>query len=274
MTKEEERELIVAWRERGDAAALKTLIDQHKPLIRSQASKYVSPRADMDDYQQHGAIGIMRAAETFDLESDNRFVTYARWFTMDDISRFGRSNSTAVFVPQGQMFGKSKGVWDAWHEEKKRAEAAGEDCSEAAITQRVAEALGVTKNRVMNALAVRNMREHHTDAPGRSGDEESEQRLPDQMTEKTTAEDLYARSQAENTTISILAEVMGALDDRERDIIKRRRLGGETLEQVAVTYGLSRERIRQIEMRAIEKMAEAGAARADEARFCLSAMTA
>lgn len=274
MTKEEERELIVAWRERGDAAALKLLIEKHKPLIRSQAAKYVSPRADMDDYLQHGAIGIMRAAETFDLDSDNRFVTYARWFTMDDISRFGRSNSTAVFVPQGQMFGKSKGIWDAWNDEKRRAEEAGEDCSEAAITERVAEALGVTRNRVINALAVRHLREHHTDAPGRAGDEDAEQRLPDQLTERTTGEDIYARSQAESVTKDILTQVMGTLDDRERDIIRRRKLAGETLEEVAVTYGLSRERIRQIEVKAIQKMAEAGAARAEEARYCLRAMTA
>lgn len=274
MTKEEERELIVAWRERGDATALKLLIEKYKPLIRSQASKYVSPRADMDDYLQHGAMGIKRAADTFDLSTDNKFVTYARWFTMDEISRFGRANSTPVFVPQGQMFGKSKGIWEAWNEEKKRAEEAGEDCSEAAITDRVSEAMGVTKNRVTNALAVRNLREHHTDAPGRAGDEEAEQRLPAQLTEKTTGEDIYARSQAESITSDILMQVMGALDDRERDIIKRRRLGGETLEQVAVTYGLSRERIRQIEVRAIEKMAEAGAARAEEAKYCLQAMMA
>lgn len=272
MNKEEERELIAAWRERGDERALKKLIDHNRPLIRSQANKYVGPRADMDDYLQHGAIGIMRAVETFDTDSDHRLVTYARWFTMDEISRSGRANSTSVFVPQGQMFGKSKGIWEAWHEEKARAEEAGEDCSESAITERVAAEMGVTRNRVINSLAVRNLREHHTDAPGRVGDDEAEQRLPDQLTEKVTGEDIYAREQAEDLTNDILSQLLSTLDEREKDIIHRRRIGGETLEQVAVTYGLSRERIRQIEAKAIEKMSLAGAARANEARLCLMAM--
>lgn len=274
MTKEEERELILAWRERGDESALKALIEQHKPLMRSQAQRYVGCRADIEDYIQQGSIGIMRAAETFDIESDNRFVTYARWFTMDDISRFGRSNSTPVFVPQGQMFGKSKGIWDAWTEEKKNAEASGEDCSESAMMDRVAEKLGVTKNRVKNAVIVRTIREHNNDAPAKVGDDVAEKRLPDQLTEQTTGEDLYARTEAEEITHDILSSIMATLDDRERDIVKRRRMGNETLEAVAQVYGLSRERIRQIEVRAITKMAAAGASRADEARSCLRAMTA
>lgn len=273
MTREEERKLIVAWRERGDAKALKKLIDQHKPLIRSQAMRYVNTRIGLDDLMQQGAMGIMRAAETFDLDSENRFVTYARWFTKRDISSCGRANSTVAFVPQGQMNGKARQIWDEWQDEMKNAVESGDDCSEEAVITRISQKLGLTEKKVKGAISVRHMREHRTDAIIPGAEDNVVAKLPPQMTVTETAEDHYAAEQAAEVSKTIIEKIMASLDPREKDIITRRKLSGQTLEAVAGVYGLSRERIRQIEVKAMTKMAEAGAGLADEARSCLSALS-
>ncbi len=276
MSMEEERELIVAWRERGDQRALKQLVDNQKRLMLSQSRRYVNARLSPEDLLQQGAIGIMRAAEKFDLDSDFRFVTYARWFTLDEISREGRSNSTSTVVPQSHMTGKGREIWEAWVAEQALCATTKTkmDGSEAAITARVAERLKVTPDRVVGVITAWRMTEHQIDAPMKGEDGDREAALPDVMKDKATGEDKIILDQAERGADSLIADLLSVLDDRERDIIHRRRFKNETLEEVSVIYEISRERVRQLESRAMKKMIAAGASRTSEAASYLDSLTA
>lgn len=270
MSPEEERDLIIAWRERGDETAFMKLADQQKRLMLSQARRHVNSRADYDDFLQQGTIGLMRAIEKFDLSRDNRLVTYGNWFTLDEISRYGRENSTSVKIPHSHMTGKGKEIWEAWVEDALACSCTGDDGSEAAITERVAAKLSVTEERVASVVDAWRSGDHSMDAPLHAEDGDKEQVLPTALVEGVTGEIGLLRDEAQARTKVLAEGVMSCLDDREKDIIRRRRFEQQTLEQVGIVHSLSRERVRQLEARAIQKMQSASLTMREDVMDCLS----
>ena len=274
MSKEEERELIIAWRERGDQKAFMRLVEEQRRLMISQSRKHVNARVGYDDLLQQGAIGLMRALEPdkFDLERKYRFVTYANWFTRDEIAVAGRKNSNAVTVPQSHMTGKGREIWEAWVKDAAACAEGGMDGSEAAIRKRVAAAMSVTEERVAAVVDAWQSGSYSMDAPLNGEDGDREQALPTALINSDTTEASLIRSQAEEQSHTLIAPLMSVLDEREQDIIRRRRFENETLEEVSKVHSISRERVRQLEKRAFEKMQAAGTQYREMGRDCIHAL--
>lgn len=269
LSREEERELIIAWRERGDQKAFKTLLNEQRRMILSQSKRHINSRVDQDDLMQQAAIGIQRAAERFDMSKDNRFVTYANWYTLDEIASEGRKNSTAVKMPQSHMTGKGKEIWNTWLEEVTRSYDTQENGTIDEIVIRVADRLSVTHDKVRAVVQAWQTGDQSLDAPlpGEDGDRDTP--LPSLLIDTETAEETILQTEAEATTISILTSLMGLLDEREKDIIHRRKFKNQTLQEVSVVHKISRERVRQLEERAMGKMMGARGQYEETALNCL-----
>lgn len=272
MSIEEERNLIIAWRERGDQKAFKKLADQQRRLMMSQAKNHVNSRADYDDFLQQGAIGLMRAIEKFDLSLDYRLVTYGNWFTRDEITRCGRENSTSVKVPHNHMTGKGKEIWNEFQTAMADCKETGDDGTEMSVIARVAEKLSVTHERVAAVVDAWRCKDQSMDAPIQAEDGEREQFLPTALIEIRTGEDEILHDEAHRRSKDLTNALMSSLDPREQDIILRRRFKGETLEQVGEVHNLSRERVRQLEARALKKMQDASIGMREEVMDCLHEM--
>lgn len=278
MLKAEDRELITAWRERGDERAFKKLLDKHKAIIRNQSKKYLNNgRVSIEDMEQEGAIGLFKALEKFDVNKGIGLKSYTQWFTMNEIGNHGRPNSTSVKIPQGHMNGISKIIWDSWSAHKaqnRNTDSQEYVLSDEQIIAKIAAENDITVNKVTKIINSRQVSEKNVDAPMMMPDGEAEAVLPEPLIDRQTAENEIINAESETGINIMVKKLMKALTDREKDIIIRRRFQNQTLEQVSLCYDVSRERIRQIEVKAMEKLALAGAGMRGEAAEYLSGMHA
>lgn len=278
MLKAEDRELITAWRERGDERAFKKLLEKHKAIIRNQSKKYLNNgRVSIEDMEQEGAIGLFKALEKFDVNKGIGLKSYTQWFTMNEIGNHGRPNSTSVKIPQGHMNGIGKVIWDSWTDYKaqnKDSESQDAIMSDDEIIAKIAADNNITINKVTKVINSRQVSEKNVDAPMMMPDGEAEVMIPEPLIERQTAENEMINAESETGITVMVKKLMKALTDREKDVIIRRKFQNQTLEQVSLCYDVSRERIRQIEVKAMEKLALAGAGMRGEAAEYLSGMHA
>jgi RNA polymerase sigma-32 factor len=248
-----ERELMLArrWRDQGDEVALHELVMAYMRLVISTAAKFRNYGLPMSDLVQEGATGLVQAAARFEPEREVRFSTYAAWWIrsamQDYILRNWSVVRTGTTAAQKSLFfnlrrlrakiddGSGGPLDDAG-----RAFIA----SELAVNVREVEAMEMRLARGDQSL-------NATISP--TGEDEWQDFLTD---ESPTPEEtvMFAR---DNRTRSLwLAQALAELTDREQIIIKERRLRDDsrTLEELGRDLGISKERVRQIEHRALEKL--------------------
>jgi RNA polymerase sigma-32 factor len=253
-----ERELAVRWREHGDERALHELITAYLRLVVAMASRFRHYGLPMSDLVQEGNVGLMQAAMRFEPAREVRFSTYASWWIRSAIQDFVLRNwsivRTGTTSAQKSLFFNLR-----------RLRARIGDIGDAAMSHearvRVAQALGVPEHDV-DAMAAR------LSAPDRSlnaplteeGDGEWQDLLADEgadpEAETMSAHDNAARAE-------LVREALRDLSERERLIIRERKLEEEavTLEALGARLGISKERVRQIEGHALEKLRRALVAR-------------
>lgn len=215
-----ERDAIQNWQSRGDRAALELLLRSHARQVYALAQRWTSDPVELDDLVAEGMIGLIRAAGRFDLSQNVRFSTYAHWWVMSCVS-------TAIARIRSLVDMPARTYLDA-----RMGRLAGAD------RELVLQALGGYVN--IDAMAT------DTDAP----------RGQELRSLEPTPEEHFAASAKELLLRETMAQALGELGEPDREVLVRRNLGAapESIEDVALALGMSRNRIRLIERRAMARL--------------------
>lgn len=253
-----ERELARRWRDGRDERALHELITAYIRLVVAMAARFRHYGLPMSDLVQEGSVGLMQAAARFEPEREVRFSTYASWWIRSAMQDFVLRNwsivRTGTTSAQKSLFFNLR-----------RLRAKIGDISDTRISPdsraRVAHALNVPEHDVEAMAARMSAPDRSLNAPlTEEGDGEWQDLLAadgdDPEAEAMYAHDTAARAQ-------LVQNAMADLSDRERLIIRERKLEEEsvTLEALGARLGISKERVRQIEGNALEKLRRALIAR-------------
>jgi RNA polymerase sigma-32 factor len=250
LTREREQELARRWRDFGDEVALHELVLAYMRLVISTATRFRNYGLPMGDLVQEGAVGLMQAAARFEPDREVRFSTYAAWWIrsamQDYILRNWSVVRTGTTAAQKALFFNLR-----------RLRAKIEDGG-GALDDRgralIAEELSVSLSDV-EAMEIRlSASDQSLNAPiGAEGEDQWQDFLADQ---RPTPEESVTLARDGRTRSLWLAQALDQLSAREQTIIKERRLRDDarTLEELGHRLGISKERVRQIEHRALEKL--------------------
>ena len=250
-----ELELARRWRNNGDEKALHRLVNAYLRLAVSMSNKYKRYGADMTDLVQEAGIGLMKAAEKFDPERGVRFSTYAVWWIKASIQDYVMRNWSLVRTgstsSQKALFFNLKRVKARLareHEEDSNS------VDKARLSDLVAAELGVPVRDVEMMEARLSGSDYSLNA--QQSDEDGREWID--LLEDETNHSFSKVEQDKDMAVlrGTLSKALTALSDREKKIIVDRKLRDEprTLESLGGELGLSKERIRQLEAQALQKM--------------------
>lgn len=253
---EKEEEFMLAKRlvEHDDAEAAHRMVTSHLRLVAKIAMGYRFYGLPVSDLISEGNVGLMRAVKKFDPDRGFRLSTYAMWWIKAAINEYVL-NSWSL-VKMGTVAAQKKLFFNLRKLKAKLNIYEDGDLSiEAADT--IAERLDVSSKDVVDM----NRRLSRSDASlnvpvGEDGDLD---RIDLLMSDAPDQEAVFSDEEERSLGSSLLQQALATLNDRERHIIMERRLSEEprTLEDIGEEYGISRERVRQIENRAFEKLQKA-----------------
>ncbi|MDG5494551.1 MULTISPECIES: RNA polymerase sigma factor RpoH [Azospirillaceae] len=261
---EEEYMLAKSWREHEDTKAAHRLVTSHLRLVAKIAMGYRGYGLPVSELISEGNVGMMQAVKRFDPERGFRLATYAMWWIRAAIQEYILHSWSLVKMgttaAQKKLFfnlRKLKGQMQAIDE----GDLAPETVTKIAQTLDVPEEDVVSMNRRLAAA------DHSLNAPLRV---DGEGEWQDWLVDETDSQEIRLGEQQElGKRQALLANAMKSLNERERHILAERRLRDEptTLEDLSAQYGISRERVRQIEVRAFEKLQKAIKSAAVEQRL-------
>jgi RNA polymerase sigma-32 factor len=257
LEREEEKTLAVAWREKGDQLALHKLTAAHMRLVIAIAAKFRHYGLPIADLVQEGHVGLLEAAARFAPERDVRFSTYATWWIRASIQDYVLRNWSIV---RGGTSSTQKSLF--FNLRRLRARLAREPgaFSTGDAYDSIARTLGVSRADVETMDS--RLSGSDVSLNVQLGDDESsgsaqrmdflvdDQPLPDEAVEQSLDTDRRARW---------LKDALAILSERELRIVRERRLTENlvTLETLGDKLGISKERVRQIESRALSKLRDA-----------------
>ncbi|MFQ5985693.1 MAG: RNA polymerase sigma factor RpoH [Alphaproteobacteria bacterium] len=251
---DEEYMLAKGWREHGDVEAAHRLVTSHLRLVAKLAMGYRGYGLPMAELISEGNVGLMQAVKRFEPDRGFRLATYAMWWIRAAIQEYILHSWSLVKIgttaAQKKLFfnlRKIKGQLQAIDE----GDLPPETVTEIARQLGVPEADVITMNRRLASP------DHSLNAPLQTdGDGEWQDWLVDESDDQETT---LAESEELGARRKLLTAAMEHLNERERHILTERRLKDDpaTLEELSRVYGISRERVRQIEVRAFEKIQKA-----------------
>jgi RNA polymerase sigma-32 factor len=261
LAKDEEFMLAKRWTEHQDAESAHRLVTSHLRLVAKIAMGYRGYGLPIGEVISEGNVGLMQAVKKFDPDKGFRLATYAMWWIRASIQEYILRSWSLVKMgttaAQKKLFfnlRKAKSQISAFEEGDLRPE----------HLSAIATKLGVSEEEVTN-MNRRLGGDASLNAPIRSdGESEWQDWLADDTA--VSQETHLAESEEKSIRMGLLQEAMEELTDREKHILTERRLKDDpvTLEELAGQYGVSRERVRQIEVRAFEKLQKAMRAAAEE----------
>ncbi|EWY37934.1 RNA polymerase sigma 70 [Skermanella stibiiresistens SB22] len=254
LSPEQERDLATAWRERGDEEALRLLTGSHLRLVIKIARGFAGYGLPASELIAEGNVGLMQAAQKFDSERGFRFATYAIWWIRAAIQEYILHNWSMVKI--GTTAAQKKLFFNLRRLKGRMEELEQGDLSPAAVTT-IATELDVAETEVVEMNRRLSMGDSSLNASiGSEGDTDWMDMLSD---DRPTQEFIVAEADELALRRRLLGQALEKLNDRERQILLERRLAEEpaTLEVLGERYAVSRERIRQIEARAFEKLQKA-----------------
>jgi RNA polymerase sigma-32 factor len=250
LTVDEEQELARRYREKEDLDAARELVHSHLRFVVHVARGYSGYGLQLGDLIQEGNIGLMKAVKRFDPEIGVRLVSFAVHWIRAEMHEFILKNWRIVKVATTKAQRK---LFFNLRKSKTRL-----GWMNAAEVSAVAKDLNVSEREVLEMESRLSGRDIGFDAPA----DEDEDHTPPSPASYLVAHDedpsqAYERADSADNQLELLREGLAGLDQRSRDIIKRRWLDAEskiTLQELADEYGVSAERIRQIEANALKKM--------------------
>lgn len=267
LEQDEEYMLAKSWREGGDVDSAHKLVTSHLRLVAKIAMGYRGYGLPVSELISEGNVGMMQAVKRFDPERGFRLATYAMWWIRAAIQEYILHSWSLVKMgttaAQKKLFfnlRKLKGQMQAIDE----GDLHPEQVTHIATQLNVPEADVISMNRRLAAP------DNSLNAPLRiDGDGEWQDWLVDDTMDQET---MLAEDEELGKRRALLVTAMKSLNDRERHILEERRLKDNptTLEELSQEYGISRERVRQIEVRAFEKLQKAIRNAAIEQRLATS----
>ena len=262
---EEEYMLAKRYQEHEDPAAAAQLVTSHLRLVAKIAMGYRGYGLPVSELISEGNIGLMQGVKKFDPERGFRLATYAMWWIRASIQEYILRSWSLVKL--GTTAAQKKLFFNLRRMKNNLAAFEDGDLNPANVTK-IATDLGVTEDEVISMNRRMAMGgDTSLNVPMREdGDGQWQDILQD---EGSLQDERVADAQERDQRHALLTEAMERLNERERDILTQRRLIDEpqTLEELSQVYNVSRERVRQIEVRAFEKLQKAMLAIAGERRL-------
>lgn len=263
-----ERDLAIAWRDHRDEAALHRLITAYMRLAISIAWKFKGYGASVNDLIQEAGLGLMKAADRFDPDRGVRFSTYAVWWIRAGMQDFVMRNWSMVRTgstsSQKSLFFNMRRVRARLEAD---AAAEGVELDSHQLRERIANEIGVALKDVELMEGRLAGSDFSLNALQSDGDEGREwiETLED---DGEQASERFEREKDGTRLREWLGDALGTLTEREQKIIAARKLANpaRTLESLGEELGLSKERVRQIEAGALQKMRRKLAPREEELR--------
>ena len=251
LSREREFELALAWRNEKDEASLHSLINAYTRLAVSIAGRFRHYGLPLGDLVQEGMIGLMQAAERFDPDREVRFSTYSSWWIRSAIQDFILRNWSIVRTGTTSA---QKSLFFNLRRLRARIDGANASLMGDAARQKIADELKV-KITDVEGMEVRlgSGDQSLNSAVIDGSDDQLQDLLPD---DGLSPEQVVIGLKDAETRSRWLESALSELSDRERKIIRERRLvdEGATLEQLGKALGVSKERVRQLEQRALGKL--------------------
>jgi len=262
LTKDEEFMLAKRWQEHEDPEAAHRLVTSHLRLVAKIAMGYRGYGLPIGEVISEGNVGLMQAVKKFDPDRGFRLATYAMWWIRASIQEYILRSWS--LVKMGTTAAQKKLFFNL-RKAKSEISALEEGDLHPDHVRQIATKLGVLDEEVISMNRRLAGPDASLNAPLRS-DSESEWQdwLADDVS--VSQETQVAETEERTIRMALLEEAMTELTDRERHILTERRLKDDpsTLEELAAQYGVSRERVRQIEVRAFEKLQKAMRSAAEE----------
>ncbi len=252
LARDEEFMLAQAWKEHQDPEAAHRMVTSHLRLVAKIAMGYRGYGLPIGEVISEGNVGLMQAVKKFEPDKGFRLATYAMWWIRASIQEYILRSWSLVKMgttaAQKKLFfnlRKAKSQIAAFQEGDLRPDQ----------VSAIATKLGVLDSEVISMNRRLSGPDASLNAPLRS---DSESEWQDWLADdnQVSQEDAVAETEEKSLRMGLLEEAMTELSDRERHILTERRLKDDptTLEELASQYGVSRERVRQIEVRAFEKL--------------------
>ena len=256
LSAEEELELSRRWRDQEDTEAAHKLVTSHLRLVAKIAMGYRGYGLPMGELISEGNVGMMQAVKRFDPDRGFRLATYAMWWIRAAIQEYILHSWSLVKMgttaAQKKLFfnlRRLKGQMQAFEDGDLQPEQVA----------KIAHALDVPEQDVVNMNRRLTAPDHSLNAPLRA-DSEGEGEWQDWLVDDSDNQETVIADQEEvSGRRALLTAALKTLNDRERHILIERRLrdNATTLEDLSHQYNISRERVRQIEVRAFEKLQKA-----------------
>ncbi len=260
--KEEEFMLAKRWREHQDFDSARQLVNSHLRLVAKIAMGYRGYGLPIEEVISEGNVGLMQAVKKFEPDKGFRLATYAMWWIRASIQEYILRSWS--LVKMGTTAAQKKLFFNL-RKAKSEISALEEGDLHPDQVRLIATKLGVLDEEVVSMNRRLSGPDASLNAPLRA---DSENEWQDWLADDNAVsqETVLAESEEKSIRMSLLEEAMTELTDRERHILTQRRLQDDptTLEELASQYGVSRERVRQIEVRAFEKLQKAMRAAAHE----------
>jgi RNA polymerase sigma-32 factor len=252
---EEEYMLAKRWEEHQDPEAAAKLVTSHLRLVAKIAMGYRGYGLPVSELISEGNIGLMQGVKKFDADKGFRLATYAMWWIRASIQEFILRSWSLVKIgttaAQKKLFfnlRRMKGQIDALEDGDLRPEQVKHIATQLKVSEE--EVVSMNRRMSMGGDTSLNLRMS----------EDGEGEWQDWLTDEGPLQDqIVADRQEKDVRHALLQEAMDDLNERERHILAERRLADEpkTLEELSQEYNISRERVRQIEVRAFEKLQRA-----------------
>jgi len=248
---EEEYMFAKAWREHEDPEAARRLVTSHLRLVAKIAMGYRGYGLPLSEVVAEGNVGLMQAVKRFEPDKGFRLATYAMWWIRASIQEYILRSWS--LVKMGTTAAQKKLFFNL-RKAKTKINAIEEGDMTPEHAKEIARQLAVPESEVVSMNRRLTAPDSSLNAPLRS---DSESEWQDWLADDTLDQETrLADSEERGERHELLTGALGELTERERDILEARRLRDEpaTLEELSQKYGVSRERVRQIEVRAFEKL--------------------
>lgn len=256
LDREEEHELAIRWREHRDQEALNRITTAHMRLVISMAGKFRYFGLPMSDLIQEGHVGLLEAAARFEPDRDVRFSTYATWWIRASIQDYILRNWSIV---RGGTSSAQKALFFNLRRLRARLAQGSETLSGQSLYKEISDALGVSESDVALMDSRLSGPDTSLNAPLIDDGSGAADRMDFLVSSDPLPDAVVSETIDEERRTGWLQEALDVLNERELSIIRERRLcdDGATLEALGEKLGISKERVRQIEGRALEKLRSA-----------------
>lgn len=251
----EERDLAIRWKEQHDQDALNRITTAHMRLVIAMAVKFRRYGLPLSDLIQEGHVGLLEAAARFEPARDVRFSTYATWWIRASMQDYILRNWSIV---RSGTSSAQKSLFFNLRRMRARLAQGGGPLGGISAYQEISVALGVS----VADVALMDMRLSVPDASLNAplnDDADAGERMDLLVSDEPLPDELVGEAIDIERRSGWLRDALSVLNARELQIIEERRLSeeGATLEELGTTLGISKERVRQIETRAMEKLKSA-----------------